>query len=80
MRVTADKSAIIHFRRKSCLPCDSQFSIVGEAIPVVTKCKCLASDVIDQFLDLNWWLTGLRLVEGPLVPCSGGSVGSWDAV
>ena len=80
MTVNADKSAIIYFRRKSCLSCDSQFSIVGEAIPVVTKCKCLGSDVIDQFLDLNWWLTGLRLVEGPLVPCSGGSVGSWDAV
>ena len=46
------KSAIIHFRRKSCLPCHSQFSIVGEAIPVITTCTYLGC-FIDHFLDLN---------------------------
>jgi len=53
MSVNADTSAIIYFRRKSCLSCDSQFSIVGEAIPVVTKCKFLGGNIFDQFLDLN---------------------------
>ena len=53
MNVNADTSAIIYFRGKSYLPCDSQFSIVGEAIPVVTKCMFLGRGIIDQFLDSN---------------------------
>ena len=41
MKVNAEKSAIIHFRRKSCLPCDHQFSIMGEVIPMVSNYKYL---------------------------------------
>ena len=41
MKVNAETSVIIHFRRKSCLQCDNEFSIGGEAIPVVTKYKYL---------------------------------------
>ena len=36
----------------SRMPCDHQFSIKGEIIPVVTKYKYLGC-VIDEFLDLN---------------------------
>lgn len=49
MSVNADVSAMIYFRRKSCLSCDAQFFIVSE----VTKCKFAGGDGIDQFLDLN---------------------------
>ena len=41
MKVNAEKSANIPFRRKSCLQCDYEFSIGGEVIPVVTKYKYL---------------------------------------
>ena len=52
MKVNAEKSAIIHFRRKSCLQTGHEFSIGGEVIPVVAKYKYLGC-VIDEFLDLN---------------------------
>ena len=39
MKVNAEKSAIIHFRNKSCLQWDHEFSIGGEVIPMVTKYK-----------------------------------------
>ena len=52
MRVNAEKSAIIHFRRKSCLQTGHEFSIGGEVIPVVAKYKYLGC-VIDEVLDLN---------------------------
>ena len=50
--MNAEKSAIIHFRRKSCLQTGHEFSIEGEVIPVVAKYKYLGC-VIDEFLDLN---------------------------
>ena len=50
--MNAEKSAIIHFRRKSCAKCDHQFSNGGEAIPVVAKYKYMGC-VIDEYLDLN---------------------------
>ena len=46
------KSAIIHFRKKSCLQWDHEFSIGGEVITMVTKYKYLGY-VIDEFFDLN---------------------------
>ena len=52
MKVNAEKSAIIHFRKKSCLQWDHEFSIGGEVIPMVTKYKYLGC-VIDEFFDLN---------------------------
>ena len=52
MKANMEKSAIIHFRRKSCLSCDHQISIMGEVIFMVTKYKYLGC-VIDKFLDLN---------------------------
>ena len=52
MKVNAEKSAIIHFRRKSCVRCDHEFSIGGEVIPVVTEYKYLGC-VVDEFMDLN---------------------------
>ena len=81
MRVNANKSAIIHFRGKSCLPCDSQFFIMDEAIPVVTKCKFLGCDVIDHFLDLNSVVVD-RTKAGRRAFCFllRGLIGSWDAV
>ena len=50
--MNAEKSAIIHFRRKACAKCDHQFSIGGEAIPVVAKYKCLGC-ATDEYPDLN---------------------------
>ena len=71
MKVNAEKSAIIHFRRKSCLQSGYEFSIGGEVIPVVAKYKYLGC-VIDEFLDLNAMVDDrLRQVEGPWVPCFG---------
>ena len=52
MKVNVEKSAIIHFRKKSCLQWDHEFSIGGEVIPMVTKYKYLGC-VIDEFFDLN---------------------------
>ena len=46
MKVNVEKSAIIHFRKKSCLQWDHEFSIGGEVIPIVTKYKYLGC-VID---------------------------------
>ena len=37
MKVNAEKSAIIHFRKKSCLQWDHKFFIEGEVIPMVSK-------------------------------------------
>ena len=45
-----EKYAIIYFRRKSCLPCDHQFSIMGEVILMVTNYKYLGC-VIDEYLN-----------------------------
>ena len=52
MKMNVEKSAIIHFRKKSCLQTGHEFSIGGEVIPVVAKYKYLGC-VIDEFLDLN---------------------------
>ena len=52
MKVNVEKSSIIHFRKKSCLQWDHEFSIGGEVIPTVTKYKDLGG-VIDEFLDMN---------------------------
>ncbi len=41
MKVNAEKSAIIYFRKKSLLQWDHEFSIGGEVIPMVTKYKYL---------------------------------------
>ena len=35
MKVNVEKSAIIHFRKKSCLQWDNEFSIGREVIPMV---------------------------------------------
>ena len=51
MKVNAEKYAIVHFRRKSCVRCGHEFSIGGEVIPVVTD-KYLGC-VVDEFMDLN---------------------------
>jgi len=41
MKLNADKSAIIHFRKKSCLQWDHELSIGRKVIPMVTKYKYL---------------------------------------
>ena len=48
---------------------------------MVTKCKFLGCDIIDQFLDLNSVVVD-RAEAGRRAFCSllRGSIGSWDAV
>ena len=41
MKFNAEKSAIIHFRKKSCLQWEHEFSIGREVITMVTKYKYL---------------------------------------
>ena len=42
----AEKSAIIHVRKISCLQWDHEFSIRGEVIPMVAKYKYLGASLM----------------------------------
>ena len=52
MRVNVEKSAIIHFRDRSCEQCQDKFVVNGEVIPLVSSYKYLGC-CVNEFLDLN---------------------------
>ena len=52
MRVNVEKSAIIHFRDRSCEQCQDKFVVNGEVIPLVSSYKYLGC-CFNEFLDLN---------------------------
>jgi hypothetical protein len=52
MKVNIEKSAVIHFRRRSAERCRRDFIIGGEVVPLVSTYKYLGC-YINEFLDLN---------------------------